>query len=301
MYYLSRLPYIVLTRSSNELIRNLKNDPYPVLFEGIHTSYFINDPNLKNKVLILRTHNIEHEYYHGLTRAESSLLSKIFFFTESLKLKRYERNLPENIIIAAVSAADATYFSLKDHNTLHLPPFHPYEKITCLPDKGKYILVHGDLSVPANIYSVKCLVKEILSKVPFQVIIAGKDPARRLLKVLKKYNNINLLANPDESTMLELIRQAHINLIHSFQPTGIKLKLLAALFNGRHCIANPEAVRNSGLESLCHIGQTIEKMKDLVCQLMEVPFTEEKIKKRETVLKRSYSNKENVQKIYDMI
>lgn len=300
-YYLSSLPYIVVTRSSNELIRNLINDPYPVLFEGIHTSYFINHPDLKNKVLILRTHNIEHEYYQGLTRAEPSLFSKIFFFTEALKLKQYEQNLPEDIIIAAISTADANYFSLQDHTTLHLPPFHPYEKITCLPDRGKYILVHGDLSVPANIYSVRCLVKEILGKVPFQVIIAGKDPASRLLEVVKKYNNINLMANPDESTMLELIRQAHINLIHSFQPTGIKLKLLAALFNGRHCIANPEAVQNSGLESLCHIGQTTEKMKDLVYQLMDVPFTEEEIGKRETALMKNYSNMENAQKIYDII
>ncbi len=256
---------------------------------------------MKNKILILRTHNIEHEYYKGLTRAESSLFSKIFFFTEARKLKRYESNLPENINIAAISDADSGYFSQQKHLTFHLPPFHPWEKVTCLTDKGKHILVHGDLSVPANICSVEYLVNKLLGKIPFQVIIAGKDPAPRLLKIVKNYNNINLLANPDESTMLELVRQSQINLIHSFQSTGIKLKLLTALFNGRHCIANPKAVQNSGLDNLCHIGQNIEKMKDLLYQLMEVPFTEEDIKKRETVLMKYYSNKENAKKLYDMI
>jgi hypothetical protein len=300
-YYLNPLPYIVVTRSSNILLNNLVNDPYPVLFEGIHTSCFINHPGLKNKVLILRTHNIEHEYYRGLARAEPSLVHKLFFYTESGRLKRYERNLPKNILIAAISSADTNYFSRLNHHTIHLPPFHPFGQITSLPGKGKYILVHGDLSVPSNIYSVQYLVKEIFGKIPFQLIVAGKNPARRLLRLTKQYSNIKLLANPDESVMVELVRQAQINLIHSFQPTGIKLKLITALFNGRHCIVNPEAVRNSGLDNLCHIGQNIEKIKDLLYQLMEVPFTEENIIKRETVLKKDYSNKVNAQTIYDLI
>ncbi len=101
--------------------------------------------------------------------------------------------------------------------------------------------------------------------------------------------------------MPELIREAQINLVHSFQPTGIKLKLLTALFNGRHCIANSEAVRNSGLESLCHVSQDAGKIKELVHQLMEIPFTDGDIMKRETILKKSYSNRENAKKIYEII
>lgn len=300
-YYVRPLPYIVVTRSSRNLLSTLVSDPYPVLFEGIHSSYFISHPDLKGKNLVLRTHNIEHEYYQGLARAEPSLLNKVFFYTESGKLKRYERNIPENIVIAAISASDADHFASHNHKTIHLPPFHPYEEISCLPGRGKHILVHGDLSVPANIYSVEYLVKEILGRIPFQVIIAGKNPARRLLGFDKQYRNITLLANPDGHTMVELVRQAQINLIYSFQSTGIKLKLLTALFNGRHCVANTVTVQNSGLENLCHTGQNPDEIRELVYQLMDAPFTEEEIRKRDKILKKIYSNKKNVKKIYDFI
>ncbi|MFN5345980.1 MAG: glycosyltransferase family 1 protein, partial [Bacteroidota bacterium] len=35
----SKYPYIVLSRSSEELIKNLAKNNYPVLFEGLHTTY----------------------------------------------------------------------------------------------------------------------------------------------------------------------------------------------------------------------------------------------------------------------
>lgn len=300
-YFLNYLPYIVVTRSTPDLLRNLMNDQYPVLFEGIHSSFFLSNSELKNKVRILRTHNIENEYYHGLSEAETSLFKKLFFLAESKKLKKYELDLPEDIVIAAISAADTEYFNVRYPNTFHLSPFHPYDRLSCLPGKGKYILIHGDLSVPANIYSTIYLVKEILHNIPFQVIIAGRDPASRIRNLTVQYSNISLQANPDSLSMLELVRQAQINLVHSFQKTGIKLKLVTALFNGRHCLTNAEAVRNSGLETLCHVGENGKKIKDLVYQLMDISFTEEEIKARETVLMREYSNVENAQKIYDII
>lgn len=300
-YFFNPLPYIVVTRSSPDLIRNLSNDSYPIFFEGIHTCFFINNSDLKNRKRILRTHNIEHEYYRGLYKAESSPFRKIFFLVESGKLGKYEQKLSDDIYIAAITPADTEYFSQKFPGSFHLPPFHPYDKLSCLTGIGKYILFHGDLSVPANIQSTIYLFEKILYDMPFQVIIAGKDPVKKIRILAARYSHVSLRANPDEHEMHELIRQAQINLVHSFQPTGIKLKLLTALFNGRHCITNSEAVRNSGLESLCHTGQDPGKIKELVHQLMEIPFTEEEIQKREAVLKKNYSNINNAKKIYDVI
>jgi hypothetical protein len=300
-YFFNTLPYIVVTRSSPDLIRNLINDSYPILFEGIHTCFFINNSDLKSRKKILRTHNIEHEYYRGLYEAESSPFRKIFFLAESGKLKKYARQLSDDIFIEAISQADTEYFRRIFPNSFHLPPFHPYDKPSCLTGNGEYILIHGDLSVPANIHSTIYLFEKILYDMPFQVIIAGKNPGQKIRKLATRKSHTGIRANPDEHEMHELIRQAQINLIHSFQPAGIKLKLLTALFNGRHCIANSEAVRNSGLESLCHIGQDPGKIKELVHQLMEIPFTEEESQKREMVLKKDYSNISNAQKIYDMI
>ncbi len=57
---------------------------------------------------------------------------------------------------------------------------------------------------------------------------------------------------------------AQINVLPTFQATGIKLKLLMALYTGRHCIVNQPMVDNTGLEELCSIQNTAEEMKPVV-------------------------------------
>src|SRR5665213_2717865 len=51
---LSSIPFIIKSRVSNELINNLLKDNHPILFEGLHTCYFINDERLANRKKIYR-------------------------------------------------------------------------------------------------------------------------------------------------------------------------------------------------------------------------------------------------------
>ena len=41
--FLSKLPYIVSSRSNEKLLQRLLKDDYPVLMEGLHTTFFLND------------------------------------------------------------------------------------------------------------------------------------------------------------------------------------------------------------------------------------------------------------------
>ena len=59
------LPYNVYSRKHPELITNLLKNDYPILFEGLHCCYYINDPRLHNRKKIYREANIEHDYYYG--------------------------------------------------------------------------------------------------------------------------------------------------------------------------------------------------------------------------------------------
>lgn len=43
------LPYNVYSRKHPELIANLLKNDYPILFEGLHCCYYINDPRLHNR------------------------------------------------------------------------------------------------------------------------------------------------------------------------------------------------------------------------------------------------------------
>ena len=62
-YLCNKLPYIVVTRNSKVLLHNLMGIQGPIIFEGLHSCYWIQHSNLRNHYKIVRTHNIEHEYY----------------------------------------------------------------------------------------------------------------------------------------------------------------------------------------------------------------------------------------------
>jgi hypothetical protein len=87
----------------------------------------------------------------------------------------------------------------------------------------------------------------------------------------------------------------------TFQPTGIKLKLLSALFNGRFAIVNPMMVENTGLETLCEIGTTPQQLCDLITSKMEEDFKVSDIRTREKILNENFSNAVNIQKLIDLI
>jgi glycosyltransferase involved in cell wall biosynthesis len=91
------------------------------------------------------------------------------------------------------------------------------------------------------------------------------------------------------------IREAQCNVLPTFQSTGIKLKLLAALYSGRFCIVNKQMVNNTGLESLCIQANSAEKMKTKISEVMssKKEFTERDIAKREKVLHENFSNEKS--------
>ena len=54
-----RLPYIVCSRSNGQLLDRLLEDDYPILLEGVHCTYLLNDERFEGRKIILRLHNVE--------------------------------------------------------------------------------------------------------------------------------------------------------------------------------------------------------------------------------------------------
>ena len=77
----SRKPFIVKTRSSKKLMNRLLLDKNPILFEGLHTTFPLNFTSFPERIILVRTHNIEHRYYDGLGKSETSKYKKAFFLT----------------------------------------------------------------------------------------------------------------------------------------------------------------------------------------------------------------------------
>jgi hypothetical protein len=291
------LPFVVATRSSEELVANLLKDKHPILFEGLHCCFHLTDKRLKDRIKIVRTHNIEHDYYKNLEKVEKKIFKKLYFRMEAKKLERFEKVLKYASHIAAISQADTAELSNRYKNVHHITAFHPHENIKIKEGKGNFCLYHGNLEVGENNESALYLVNEVFSKIKTPFVIAGKKPSNELIEAVAKYKHIELKANISTSEIDELIADAQINVLPTFQATGIKLKLLAALFKGRHCIVNSPMVANTGMESLCHIKNNAQEMEGAITQLFTENFDTKALENRKSILNELFSNETNVKKI----
>ena len=300
---LNSKPYIVVSRTTEELIKNLQKNNFPIFFEGLHCCYYLDDHRIKDRFRVVRSHNIEHNYYNNLAKVEKDVFRKYYFRNEARKLKRFEKVLSSANAIAAISQNDFNYFSDKYKGVHLVSAFHPNEKVDIETGKGDFVLYHGSLEVGENNEAALFLVNNVFKNTDIPLIIAGNKPSEELkLAVKNSKNNIQLKNNISTTEIYELIRKAQINILPTFQATGIKLKLLAALFSGRHCIANSFMVNNTGLQSLCSVKNTADEMNNEAIRLFKTPFTKEDIQKREHLLNNSqFSNKKNISSLIEII
>jgi hypothetical protein len=253
-----------------------------------------------NKRTLVRTHNIEHEYYRGLAGSTKDPAQKLFFVTEAGKLKRYEKILHQADHILSIARHEADYFRRVYGKATFIPAFHRFEELSSVPGSGSYILYHGNLSVAENSEMFLRLAAKQLYSIPFQVIVAGKGPPPRFRKKLVRYPHIMLVEDPTDAELDRLISQAHINLLFTRQATGIKLKFLHALYAGRHCLVNREMVMGSGLEELCIMARTGSELGPQIQELMELPFGDTEILNRKKALQ-GYSCRASAEKILRML
>ena len=299
-YQFSKIPYIIATRSANTMPKNLLGDSFPVLFEGLHTTGPLMQCIRAGKKVLVRMHNVEHLYYRALYRTEKNPVSKLFFLLESKKLKGYEKILHQPDHILGISRHESDYLERTYGHTLYIPAFHRFDEVDVLPGTGSYILFHGNLEVAENYGILQDFALPVLAGASHPVVVAGKNPSRTLIRRLEHHSHIQLVADPSDQEMEDLIRNAQINLVLTRQSTGIKLKLLHALFRGRHCLVNPPMLEGSGLGDLCTLIRDRKELGEQLARLMKIPVPESAVLRRKKALK-EYSNRAGAEKILRLI
>ena len=101
--------------------------------------------------------------------------------------------------------------------------------------------------------------------------------------------------------MEELVKNAQVHVLVTFQETGLKLKLLNTLFAGRHVIANKKMLAGSGLDNLCCIANTADDLVLACNQYMEMPFQVASIEERIKMLIPQFSNLEQARRLAGMM
>jgi hypothetical protein len=281
-------------------MRNLLLDDHPILFEGLHTTAYLGRPELKHRTMVVRAHNVEHNYYRALGEAERRWIKQKFFFLEAKRLQSYEPILNQAHAIAAISPMETAYFQKTYGHTHYIPAFHSNSKVMSLPGKGDYVLYHGNLSIPENDRAAIYLVKEVFPLLSQPCIVAGSNPSQMLQHAAAKYPHIQIKANLTAEEIFDLVRNAHVNTLVTFQSTGIKLKLLNALYRGRHIVANTPMVEETQLESLCQVSDDPKAMAHIIKQCFLQPFEQSDINHREELLGNTFNNLDNAKHLMEL-
>jgi hypothetical protein len=293
------MPLIVNSRVNEALITNLQKDDYPILLEGIHCSYYLNNGLLNNRKIVVRLFNTEFEYYKQLAKLETNLFKKIYYLHESRLLKKYEKTIAHKATFLALSKQDTLVYQqvFKTPNIHYLPPFLPYTLAVGKEGKGCFCLYHGNLAINENEKAAIWLLENVFNKITIPFVIAGRNPSKKLEQQAHKYQHTCLVANPSDKEMLDIIGKAHVHVLPSFNNTGIKLKLLNAFFNGRHCLVNKAGAAGSGLENYCHIADDAATFQQKIEVLYALPFTEQEIEQRQGLLQTIYNNEANARQL----
>jgi glycosyltransferase involved in cell wall biosynthesis len=294
-----RLPYIVSSRINPELLKNISKDNYPVLLEGIHCTYYLYHGELCNRKVLVRLHNVEYEYYSQLAKSSRNFYKKIYFNLESRLLKKYERKIAAKSKLLALNEKDKRAYQhvFSANDVEFLPAFLPVTEVESLLGKGDYCLYHGNLSVAENEKGVMWLLDNVFNALKIPFIIAGKNPSTSLISGIDKNKNVQLIENPSQNKMEDLIKNAHVHLLPSYNTTGIKIKLLIALFKGRFVVTNASALEGTDLDRLCEIGETQSAYIEKIEKLFKASFTENDIIKRKEILTRLYDNEKNARQL----
>ncbi|MEL6922717.1 MAG: glycosyltransferase family 1 protein [Bacteroidota bacterium] len=291
-------PYSVRTRRSKILLQRLLQDNHPILFEGLQSCDLIGHPKLKHRLKAVRMHHVEWEYYKGRAAIETNPQKVASYLLESKKLKSFEKQVLQHADrIFALSPNDTEYFIHQRKNTSYIPPFHDNEQVNGTAGRGDFVLFHGKLSVKDNERVAFYLIDNVFSELNVPLVIAGLHPSNELRAAAGKYNNIRVRGNLSDGRMAELIETAHINCLLSYHDSGMKLKLLNALFKGRFCLVNEDMVKGNGLAELCVLGRNKLDYQNAVIDMMNREYPQSEVERRKAILETRFMNLDNAKRL----
>ena len=278
-FVFSKFPLPVICRFQKNLIENIKKHKAPILFEGLHSTMVLQKTSLTNK-MYLRLHNIESNFYAGMSKSETNLVKKILYYFVSKKYITYQKILPHFDSVFALSKSEYKEANKVTTNCIYVPVFHGNEVNTLLSEHGKYAFYHGDLRLADNKRAAQFLIEVFKEILDYNLIIASSNGKHFIENNLHNVSNVKFVEIKDENHLDELFANAHINVMLSFQESGTKLKVINSLFKSRFCLINKNMVDDEQVLSLCEIAATKQDFINKIIDLKNKPYNQIEMKKK---------------------
>ena len=298
--YLKGWPYIISSRYDKSLIEQVVQKGCPVLLEGLHTCFLMDALRERGIPFSIRMHNVEWKYYQYLAELEASFIKKRYFLEEAKRLKIFE-NKVDGARLLAISERDMDYFKKRypTSQVIFIPPFHSFDQPDIKNGVGTFTLFHGNLSINENEQAAIWLIEKVFLGLKEKLVIAGKNPGKRLMHAANAYDNIKLLSNPSNEQMKRLMSQAQVHVLPIRQPTGMKIKWVNALYSAKFILTNQDIYDKQRADMGVYIAQSAPEFKQQITQLHAKIFTEENLQKRKEFVGTTFDNLLNAQKLFE--
>lgn len=272
-FLFSKYPFPVVCRFRNKLVENLAKFDAPILFEGLHTTMILNKVKLPNKKY-LRLHNIESNFYAGMSSNETNFFKKIAYYFASKKYIDYQKIIPQFDHVFALSCYENDIVKTMTDKVSYVPVFHGNEKIKPLSASGNYAFYHGDLRLADNKNAAKFLVNVFKKITDYKLIIASSNGKKFIERKAQGYANIEFVEFHNELQLANLFKNAHINVMLSFQQSGTKLKVVNSLFKSRFCLISNNMIDDAEILKFCEIANSENEFVTKIKVLKDKPFLE---------------------------
>lgn len=298
-FLFSSIPMSVISRFDKKLIENITRIDAPIFIEGLQSSMIMNRFDLKNHKIILRLHNIESNFYAGMSQNETSILKKILYRVEAYKYKNYQEIINQFQHVFGLSHYECEFLATKTKDWSYLPVFHGNEINNQLSEFGDFALYHGDLRLADNKKAAAFCISLFKKINHFKLIIASSNGKEFVTNLIGESSNIEFVELESHQHLESLLNKAHLNLLMSFQKSGTKLKIINALHRSRFCLINENMVDDQRILKLCELATTEEQFIDAINQLKSKPYLDNEIRKN--ILNQVYNDADNAKKIANVI
>lgn len=285
-------PYATSKYLNPQLIKDLKENNFPVLIEGMGSCGLALSTELKHRKIWVRLLTYAPNYFRYLQERSNASLKKLFYQREAVLSTKILKKINQHVNWIVTSEADKKILDdlFLGSNIQILDPFTTSNKIiTSKTGLGNYCLFQGNLSDAATHKTARWLLTHVFHNLKVPFVITGNNPSPSLVALAHRQPHTCIVANPSSSERQDMIEKAQIIIQPSFIKQGADEALIEGIKNGRHCLTNTKST-SSSLGACYHQGASANAFQEIIIQLYHHPFSEEEIETRKRLIATEKTN-----------
>ncbi len=266
------LPYSVASRYRKDICTQIKEiinseniDAVIVDFPNMAKNIIELAKSSRGIVYTINEHNVEYVRMRGMAKVSNiSLIKRIAYYLESLRLEIYERNLYKSGIFSGISffsEEDKVFFEknidISDAKLVTIPLGANDYGVRPLKLNNKTLLFVGRLdhiaipNIEAIVWFVHKIWPIILESVPeAKLVIAGANPDDDIMNMSSE--SISII--PNFSDMKEIYDMADCVILPLLSGGGVKGKLLEAVAFRKHIVTTNHGIEGTEFEGNKHVS-----------------------------------------------